>query len=362
MEPLPPGRSSPTAWQPFTFGGVAAFASVSTAWLWVLLLLTALGLGWGVVSYLQTACYPAVEAALQRLPPTAGIRKGTLSWPTNSAVELANTRLLALLVNPGSAPVPGQGADVVLELTDRALTAQSLFGYWVLPYPARADVPLSRAELEPLWAAWEPHLRVVLPVVVVAAFVVAWGLVATLVAPVLRLGVAVLRRAGTLAGCWRMALAAFVPAGCGTALGLVLYASRGFHLTDTLITWLIAHLYTVVLWVGAVASLPRRSPRSPFVGGAEASPPAGGAPEAPAVSPPVQEASPFAEPPPPAVPRNPFAGPPSGAGLPEPPSLPVSALARPRAPASAPPPAAPTPASSGSAPGSQDEEGPFNPS
>ena len=265
MEPLPPGRSSPTAWQPFTFGGVAAFASGASLWLWALLLLTGLFLGWGVISYLETACYPAIEAGIQRLPPAAEIRHGVLRWPTNGVTELANTRLLSLVVNPESAPVPGQAADVALELTDRALTAQSLFGYWALPYPAHTQVPLGRTELEPLWAAWRPHVRVVLPLGVVLALLLFWIVLATLVAPGLRLLAALLRRDVTLGGCWRLALAALVPAGCGTAFGLLLYASRGFHLLDTLITWLLAHLYTVLLWCGAPFSLPPRQPRSPFV-------------------------------------------------------------------------------------------------
>lgn len=357
MEPSSPRRSPPTAWQPFTFGGVAAFASPSFGWLAVLLLLSGVFLGWGVVSYLESACYPAVESAIPRLPAEGVILHGKLAWPTNGVVELANTRLLSLVVNPGAAPVSGQPADVALELTDRALTAQSLFGYWVLPYPVQAQVPLNRAELEPLWAAWRPHVRVVLPVAVVVGLLLAWVLLATLAAPVLRLAAALLRRDVTLAGCWRMALAALVPAGCGTAFGLVLYASRAFHLLDTLIAWLLVHLYTLVLWTGAVISLPRRTPSSPFV--RESAPPLSdrGEVEAALVPPPASEGSPFAEPPPPAV-HNPFARPPLDPRLPEPLSLPVSALARPKAPARVPPPVAPAPAQPAPSPADEDPPNP----
>lgn len=341
MEPSPDGRRSPTGWQPFTFGGVAEFASAPSIWLGALWVLTGVLLGWAVVSYLRTACYPAVELAIAQLPTApAGIHAGTLQWPTNAVVELANTRLLSLVVNPGSGPVPSQGADVALELTDRALTAQSLFGYWALPYPVGVDLPLNRGELEPLWAAWQPHVRAVLPVGIVLGFLLAWGLVATLVTPVLRLGAALLRREATLAGCWRMALAAVIPAGWTTALGLFLYASRGFHLVDTLVTWLLAHLYLLLLWVGAVVKLPPRLPASPFV-----PPPAtpdAGVEAGEAAPAPVRETerSPFAAPAAGLDPRNPFAGPAIGADALAEPSSEVPPSGEPPEPAAASPPEA----------------------
>jgi hypothetical protein len=358
MEPLPPGRSPPTAWQPFTFGGVAAFASASGVRLLALLLVTGLFLGWGVVSYLRTACYPAVEGAVLRLPPDGGIRRGVLFWPTNSVVELGNTRLVSLVVNPESAPVPGQAADVRFELTARALTAQSLFGYWVLPYPLSAQVPLNRAEIEPLWAAWRPHVQVVLPAGVVLALLLFWIVLALLVAPGLRLLAALGRREVTLGGCWRLALAALMPAACGTAFGLLLYSSRGFHLLDTLITWLLAHLYTVVLWCGALFCLPPKPPRSPFV--PEPTPPeATGDLDDKALEPwrAAAPRSPFTAPASlPPDPRNPFAGPGSAtadAQAPPPPAPPD-------------PPPAPAPAPRASAPPPVDaevaDEDPLNPS
>jgi hypothetical protein len=354
MEPSPPGRSSRTAWQPFTFGGVAAFASASSARVWGLLLLTGLFLGWGAVSYLRTACYPAVETAIQRLPAGGEIRNGVLVWPAHGVTELANTRLLSLVVNPESAPVPGQGADVAFELTARTLAAQSLFGYWVLPYPVGARVSLSRAELEPLWAAWRPHVRVVLPVGLVVAVLLLWMALATLVAPVLRLLAAVLRREVTLGGCWWLALAALVPAGCGTAFGLLLYASRGFHLPDTLITWLLAHLYTVVLWCGAPFSLPPRQPSSPFVSESRAPETIGDGEDKIPEPPRALAGSPFVEPSAPADPRNPFAGP--GRAMP---GEEVS-----RQPAALPPPSAPSPRVPWQQPADGDpaDEEPLNPS
>ncbi len=265
MEPTPPGGSAPTAWQPFTFGGVAAFASGSTARLCLVLLGVGLLLGWASVRYLWSAIYPAIETAVPRLPPSAEIRGGMLLWPTNRAVELANTRLVSLVVNPDYAPVPGQAADVVIELTARTLSAQSLFGYWVFPYPERIRIPLNQPELEPLWGAWRPHVQAVLPLVVVVLAATFWSLLAALAAPGLRLLAALARRDVTLAGCWRLAMAAMIPAGLVTTVALAFYASRGFHLIDTLVATAVGHLYGVVLWIGAIPMLPRRQPRSPFV-------------------------------------------------------------------------------------------------
>jgi hypothetical protein len=265
MKVSPPGGSAGIAWQPFTLGGVAAFATASALRAWMAVVLTAALLGLAADRYFVAAWFPALDLALQRLPPSGEIRDGRLRWPTPQAVELANTGFVRLLVNPNVGPVSGQSADVTFECTADTLTAQSLFGYWVLPYPYRLHLPLNQPALEPLWAAWRPHCRLGLPTGFALAMVAAWAGLALVLAPFARLLAMLLHREVPLRGCWKAAFATFAPFGLATALGLALYASRGFRLPDLLVTWALAHVYSLVLLFGAMACLPRFVRASPFV-------------------------------------------------------------------------------------------------
>lgn len=265
MNPSPPGGSEGIAWQPFTFGGVAAFATAGALRAWVVVMLTALLLGLAADRYFVAAWFPALDLALERLPASGEIRDGRLLWPTPQAVELANNGFVRLLVNPNFGPVAGQSADVTFECTADTLTAQSLFGYWVLPYPYRLRLALNQPTLQPLWAAWRPHFRLGLPTASALVMVVAWAGLALVLAPVARALALLLRREVPLWGCWKAAFATFAPFALATALGVVLYAGRGFRLPDLLVTWALAHLYSLILLFGAIPCLPRLARASPFV-------------------------------------------------------------------------------------------------
>ncbi|MBE7501067.1 MAG: hypothetical protein HS113_12305 [Verrucomicrobiales bacterium] len=265
MNPSPPGGSEGTAWQPFTFGGVAAFATAGALRAWGVVILTAMLLGLAADRYFVAAWFPALDLALERLPASGEIRDGRLLWPSPQAVELANNGFVRLLVNPNFGPVAGQSADVTFECTADTLTAQSLFGYWVMPYPYRLHLALNQPTLQPLWAAWRPHFRLGLPTAFVVAMILAWAGWALVLAPLARALALLLRREVPLRGCWKAAFATFAPFALATALGLVLYAGRGFRLPDLLVTWALAHLYSLILLFGAIPCLPRLVRASPFV-------------------------------------------------------------------------------------------------
>lgn len=265
MNPSPPGGSEGIAWQPFTFGGVAAFATARALRAWGVVILTAMLLGLAADRYFVAAWFPVLDGALERLPPSGEIRGGRLLWPTSQAVELANNGFVRLLINPNFGPVAGQSADVTFECTADTLTAQSLFGYWVLPYPYRLHLPLNQPTLRPLWAAWGPHFRLGLPTAFALATVVAWAGLGLVLAPLARALASLLRREVSLRGCWKAAFATFAPFALAAALGLVLYAGRGFRLPDLLVTWALAHLYSLILLFGAIPCLPRLVRASPFV-------------------------------------------------------------------------------------------------
>lgn len=302
MQASPPGPLPLAARQPFTWSGVAALAVRPGMWGWCWTLLVALALGGAAGRFAATAWLPALDLAVRQLPDSGEIRTGRLYWPTNVATELVHTAYLAVRVNPRAAPAPGRAADVVLELLADEVSVQSLFGYWVFGYPRNWVIALNRPEVEPAWSAWRPHLSVLVGTGVAAFGGVCWTLVALVAAPGVRLLAALLRRAVTLGGCWRLVMAALLPGGLVVAGGLLLYAGHGFRLLDFLVAFGLAHLVGPWLALGALWRLPRRRPVSPF---AE---PASESVETPAAAPASE--SPFAAPPAPQPLENPIAAPP----------------------------------------------------
>ncbi len=264
MNATPSGRTATTAWQPFTFGGVAAFAHAATVRLLVVSLLVAALVGWTVERVIRLAWFPAVELAVRHLPPVGEIRGGALRWPTNAVTTLADTRFLTIVVNPNVAPLPGNAADVQLEFTASELCLHSLFGYWAWPYPRDQVLALDRTTVEPVWAAWRPTVRLGVLGGTIGGLLLVWSLVALIAAPFLRAYVWVLHRAASMGGCWRLAMAALLPGGLLVAAALFFYATHAFVLSDVVIAFALAHLLDLVLMLGAPWCLPREQPTKTF--------------------------------------------------------------------------------------------------
>lgn len=286
MNAAPPGRSPTTAWQPFTFGGVAAFARAAFVRLLLASALVAALVGWTVERVIRLAWVPAIETAVRNLPPTGEIRAGVLLWPTNAVATLADTRFLTIAVNPNVAPLPGSTADVTIEFTASALCLHSLFGYWAWPYPQSRIIALNQPTVEPMWAAWRPYVRLAVLGGTLGGLLVVWALLGLIAAPGLRAYVWILHRQASLGACWRLAMAAFLPGGVLIAAALFFYATHAFVLTDVVITFALAHLLDLILMLGAPWCLPRERPAAAFAGS-----PTGGEEEA-AVDQPSDESSP----------------------------------------------------------------------
>lgn len=304
MQSQPSGAPDPaTAWQPFTWGGVAAFARPAPVmWLaWVVGV--ALLVGVAAERFVTSAWLPVVDAAVARLPATSHLAQGRLHWPSNTVVELGRTPFLLLRVNLPSTPVPGQTADVEVEASAGELTIGSLFGYGIVPYPATLELDLGRGTVEPLWATWRPYARAAVCGGVVLGVWLSWFGLAFLATPFLRLLAAILRRDVTWTGCWRLAVMALLPGALIVAAGLGLYTSGGFRLVDFVVAFLLGHLFDVLLLAGATWGLPRRVP-VPLFGEAVATDPAvpaeadfaPEAPESPEPAPDLPEAALFADP------------------------------------------------------------------
>lgn len=289
MHPAPSGPPPPpAARQPFTWGGLAALARGSVVlWLvWVLGI--ALIAGGAAAHFLQRAWMPAIEQGVRNLPASGALAGGRLDWPSDRITELGRTPFLALRVNPQSTLVAGEAADVEIEFAATEVSLRSLFGYWILPYPAAARVPLDRPTLEPLLATWSAYSGIAFLLIGGGVAFLIWSLLGLVATPFLRTLAAVFRRDIGLGGCWRMAVAACLPGTILIAAALVLHADRGFRLPDFLTAGALGVVLSLLLLAGAPWTLPRRARPGSFAA------PAPDSPFQPAPTPPPAELSPFA--------------------------------------------------------------------
>ena len=251
-------------WQPFTFRGVAAFASAATGRTLVVALVMA-GVAASVIfRLLGAAWFPALDAAVARLPASGQIAQGRLQWPPDGPVTLTDSAWLSIVVNPTGQAFPGQSSDMQLELEPEQAHLSSLLGYLALPYPRSWAMALNRPEVEPVWGAWRPYLLLGASGAAGGGMLIVWALLAALVAGPVRLYSGVLQREATLGGCWRLAMAALMPGALLMSLAILLYSLRRLTLVELLLFGGL-HLVCGMVYLCAVPwFLPRRSVVSPF--------------------------------------------------------------------------------------------------
>lgn len=254
-EPQP----NPTAWQPLTPGGVAAFARARTRRLWLVQAVVACAAAGAVTWFVATAWFPTIAAALERLPDTGSIRDGELFWPDASPVRLAEGTFLALHVDLEHTGALRSTADVEVEFGRRSLIFRSLLGEAELVYPPRGAVAFNRPELKPWWGAWKPALLLAVGGLTFLTVLVCWQVVAVLYALPAWMMAFYTDRELTLAGSWRLAGAALLPGDLWLALVTVLY---GAGVID-LVRWLFAFgAHVLIGWIYlALGSL--NAPRGP---------------------------------------------------------------------------------------------------
>ena len=100
------------AWQPLTPRGVAAFAEAPWRRLLLVQFVFAILAAAAVVWFLSVAWFPAVTAAIRRLPDRGEIRAGSLNWNADSPQSLAENHFLALMLEKDLAQdLCGEGKD-----------------------------------------------------------------------------------------------------------------------------------------------------------------------------------------------------------------------------------------------------------
>jgi hypothetical protein len=263
-----------------------------------------------VVTHFVALCWwPALRSAAAAAPDGIELRSGRLLWPVKETQALAENRFLALLAVPrGNHPLP-TAADVTLELREDGLDASSLLGYTFVPWPHQFDLRLTQRELGAHLDAWHPHVLAWVGVLTFLALSTIWLVGGMLLALPLLSYSLLGERCGTFLGCWRLAVAGFVPGTIAALVGILLYTYQQIALVELLLVAGGALLITVILLAVAPLKLPPAPPpegeepdSEPAHHGHEG--PSSAEPEVPAA------ANPFA----PAKPRltrprrNPFAG------------------------------------------------------
>lgn len=277
------------AWQPLTGGGIAKFSTASVIRTFFLQAVFSGLITLVVVWSLRQAWFPAVRAALPRLPTSgAEIRSGKLVWPDAEAVLLAERPQFSVSVNPTGTGDAGRAGDLRVEFRPSALRLEGLLGHQELPYPPDFALSLDRTGASAAWLAWDwPILALLL----LGGFLIVWlwvGLLACVGAPPGLLLGWVLGRQLTLGGAWRMAVASGVTGWGCLCLGSILYATSWVRLPGLAIAILSQPIVAGLAFIWGTVRLPRAATkarataaRNPFQAGPADSSNAGGSAKRP---------------------------------------------------------------------------------
>jgi hypothetical protein len=241
----------PSAWQPFTFRGVAAFAFASYQRLFWFQVFFAVLCSGTIVWALHYAWSPVIRSAVRSLPVEAPVRIEQLVYPPSAPPVLAESRHLAVLLNPLAG---ASASDVRFEFRPHALRVCSLLGCLVLPYPKNQAIYFTRQEAAPWWDAWEPNLLGIIAIVSGLGFLALWSLLATIFCLPIRLYAYFTDRQLTLGGAWRLSAAAFLPGSIALITATILYAIG----TADLIRFLIGVPGHFVIGIAYLAIVPRK--------------------------------------------------------------------------------------------------------
>ena len=242
------------AWQPLTFGGVARYAHDWLGRLLATLLLIA-ALAAGVVVFVANRAWaPVIEAAIEKLPPTAEIRAGRLTAP--APLLLAESPFLSIRLNPEDAASPSSPSDLQIELARNDLRFRSIFGAAVIPYQPHWTLGLSRAELEPWWGAWKPAALAWLWVGTALYLLVSWTFLALIYFIPARIAAFYADKNLTLFGAWKLCMAALMPGAILLSIALLLYGAAQIRLLELLGAFVLHFAIGLLFVIGGLMRLP----------------------------------------------------------------------------------------------------------
>lgn len=241
--------SQPTAWEPLTPLGVAAFARAPLRRLLLVQCIVALVVGVTVAWLLRDAYFPTIGAAIAQLPAAGEIRSGKMDWRGESPRLLAEGTFLAFTVDLEHAGEIRSPAQIQIEFGKTNLLLHSLLGYTEVGYPNGWIIAVNRTELSPLWGAWRPWLLVGSVGGVAVYLLASWWVLATIYCgPVWLIGFFANRDLGWRAS-WRLANAALLPGAFVMILGLSFYDLGALDLVRLAFVF-VAHLVVGWIYIG----------------------------------------------------------------------------------------------------------------
>jgi hypothetical protein len=260
---LPADGATPSraAWQPFTFGGLAAFARAGLGRLLLVELVVALLVSGSAVWFLRRACAPVVLQVIQELPETARITNGRLAGIDDTLI--AQTKFLAIAVTPDTSGQIGQSADFQVQFRPTDFRIGSVFQPdwgWEFDYAPGATLNLGRSNLEPWWGAWHPILLAGAGLAVLVLLFGIWALLASIYTLPAKFFAWFMDRQLSWGGAWRMSAASLLPGAVLMGAALFLYSCQAVDLIGLAVVFA-AHL--LLGWVclgGGAWACPRLHP------------------------------------------------------------------------------------------------------
>ena len=260
---------SPAPWQPFTFGGVAAFASARLARLLAAELAAALLVAASTIWLLHRAYCPIILQAIQKMPETARVADGALQGVPDTL--MAESPFLAIVAKPQAGGEIGQDADLQIQLRQNDVCTGSVFWPdwgWEFAYGRGTNFNLARSNLEPWWSAWQPVLLAGAGTAVILVLFLVWAVLAAIYAVPAKVIAWYGDRYLTWGGAWRLASAALLPGALMMAGAMLLY---GWSAIDLVGLSFFMTIHIVVGWIYLVGGackatrlFPDDSKRNPF--------------------------------------------------------------------------------------------------
>jgi hypothetical protein len=270
MSAVAEGDAGPSAaWQPLTFGGVAAFAGARLGRLLATELVAAIMVAASLVWFLHRAYCPVILHAIQEMPETARVADGALQGVPGPLI--AESRFLAIAATPEPGRDIGQDADLQIQLRQNDLCAGSVFWPdWGLEfsYGRGTAMNLARSNLEPWWSAWQPVLLAGTGVAAVLLLLLVWAALAAIYMAPAKFMAWFADRYLPWGGAWRLASAALLPGALVVMGAMILY---GWSVIDLVGLSFFGAVHIIIGWIYLVGGsckvtrvFPSDSNRNPF--------------------------------------------------------------------------------------------------
>ncbi|MCF7669152.1 MAG: hypothetical protein K9N48_05185 [Verrucomicrobia bacterium] len=226
---------STSAWQPLTFGGVAAFGRSSFARLLTFEAVAGCIAAVIILWSADKALLPAFEEAITKIPAEGAVRNGRLNWHVNVPEKLGTGKFAAILYLEDAQVNTGHVADFQMEILRDGIRLRSLPGTMYLSYPNGWIIEFNRTFLEPWWGAWSPVVYLGIFFISLLLLMAAWTLLGFIYAFPLRFLIFFYDRNIDFAGTCKLATAAQFPGAIVMCTGIVLYTLQHINIFGLLI-------------------------------------------------------------------------------------------------------------------------------